>query len=879
MTSGARRLAGAWALACALALGAPDARAQRTPELAVRIPDALPGCGTPDLATCNDPDFLDSDCGLYELTHEATCAALWYAAMDGASSDAELGPVPAEIAADGIAEVIAAPQPPIPPNAFHTPDVFSFGSQIAASSYATNDTLAFDQVGQWQDNGTRVTSCRELVWETYYATNIYQHAIRFRPTDYRYQVDTAFGPAGNDASIGTLHANSSVLYGFDGTPFGTLFTGAEVPKNAFFDIPDHPTLRRRPSPEGAPSLMLSLYNHSFGAKLLLAVLANVEDRTHPDTWTNQRTLDEALSVEGNPMPPNGWLQLAPPPNDPDAFLALELGVTPDEENPIRRRFDRELNELDHLQRRLRRTLRDWARLDVEYAGSGWTPADLLPPAEEEPDDGQGGPGFLAFPEVNVPPPTPGGLVLALAPPEPPNLAPMLDLQAPPLPPAETMARRRVLSEIVGLLVEGAEAGCIAEGMTPCDYSPAAFARRVRNDFVDEQDALLDQCDDFVGGQFSNILNLDIPFVDDPEYPLLNCTVHTGPTITAAGYRALVDRVAECRLLKAEYDRQVALAEARARVLAVEELVDPSSGEIREPGRRRERHEHIGDPDSFGMGYDFEFGFGADFDGGICQVDIDAGGYFEAFAEALGNRRNLIDAEARFDTVERRLDLSLEIAGKNLFTPVHFDWEPLEALSFNPTDTAATEPKRIPLIQAYFTVVFVPVKIEMGISGQVGLDYGLRTTLQPPNNEECPYIFVGGLVEPWIGIDAYASAGVDLFVIGGGIRGALNLITGSLPFSAGLRIGVGEREPPLTVDANPVLALAPELTLNVDMNLDLELSTLSGGLYLYGYIGPCPFCLSGEVRIAGWPGIEWSEPIIAQTYAVNLGDLGVALFGE
>src|SRR5690606_20846508 len=97
---------------------------------------------------------------------------------------------------------------------------------------------------------------------------------------------------------------------------------------------------------------------------------------------------------------------------------------------------------------------------------------------------------------------------------------------------ETVARKKVLADMIAAMQKADEEGCFGTGTTACDWSPKLFARAVRNTFTDEQDAAFESCQAFTKGSIANVENLNVPFVDDPKYPQFRCVIQSDSTITA-----------------------------------------------------------------------------------------------------------------------------------------------------------------------------------------------------------------------------------------------------------------------------------------------------------------------------------------------------------
>ena len=168
------------------------------------------------------------------------------------------------------------------------------------------------------------------------------------------------------------------------------------------------------------------------------------------------------------------------------------------------------------------------------------------------------------------------------------------------------------------------------------------------------------------------------------------------------------------------------------------------------------------------------------------------------------------------------------------------------------------------MKTYIVVVIVPIKIEAGISGEVGINLGFTANAQGFDNESCPKASVGGLIEPYVAVNGYVEAGIDVLIASAGIRGELTIIRASTPFTTGVGVALLSG------------TLAPEnLELQVNTKLGVKLQTLSGSVRGYAQVGWCPFCIRGEKEIVSWEGPSLDTTLFQQQYKVNLADLGIA----
>jgi hypothetical protein len=849
-------LAGILAVAPGLAMAQSTGPAR--PGSPVGGGNFAPGCGTVTLAQCSDPEFLyETRCGqLQRERTDSVCASLLEDAMADAEREEgrELSVVPRSMSESGIDYVV--PAPATASGRYYVPDLSSVHSAQAASSYSTTDMLGINEYESWRSNGAQVNSCREYVWERWADLNEFLRLSAPVRSDFRAVYRVAFGPASNPASIGTRHLTDFRLRGRDGRVFGNLFNGTRQARNRFYFVSNFPGYSSEfPPPTDVPGLLDSLAQRSLtGAFLVNRIQTAIASNRHRivETWSWHRQMSDRFVY----LPTSGIRgpgELAAQPPEPGDYDLALLGQVP--QTSHRRYLDEELNELWRLQQRFDALIREWKAANARFIGSGWNVRDagLGYPVLQIGNVRQTINDLAAPVRVGrVPAPVQGPTRLATVEPE-------------------TLTRQRILDEMLQILTTANEFGCLSGTDSPCDWSTARFAAALQNNFGAVQDRTLAECTDFTGGNLQNILGLDLPLVDDPEYPEFDCRIVTGSTITAVGFEQLQSDVEWCRQM------QIAVAEARnaddarARVRTIPELVDPATGDFVIPGIRRSRDESMGN-DYFGIGYSYELGFEADINAEICQVDVQAVARARAAARVFGKELVLLDAGAEADTVERTVDIWARVASTNifvpqeLFDPIAIEVAEIEPLEFNLSRTFE-KAKEQRIIETTIIVVVVPLSIEAGIAGKVGVELGLTVFAEAADNNGCPQVNVGGIARPFLGVDGYVEAAIDIFIAEVGIRGDLNLITVSLPFRPS--IGVGLKEPAAGPD---------DFELSVNARLDLNLSTLSGKLAAYAEIGFCPFCYTGRRTLLDWSGPSWNTVLFNQSYAVSLDDLFTALGG-
>ncbi|MBX3229161.1 MAG: hypothetical protein KIT84_02410 [Labilithrix sp.] len=856
-----------------LSAAAAVAKPQGPAKLAVS-PEQAANCPIPTLAQCKDPQYLEFDrCGQLQRKNQWTCTSRLKGEMEkertarGETYDT----VPKSMAPEGVGKVIKDPSASGP--AKYEPDLYSYTSKQAAQDYGVNGAVfGVNQYAQWEANKNAVESCDEYAFEKYYDVAEFSRRVGDR-RDHVKTLQVAFGSGGDPASIGTRHLNDATLRGRDKRPFGAMMQGQRA-RNVFFNIPSNPAPKGKEPVPAAPNLLLSL--GKAGASSLLA--KTYTNKNVPNTWSAHKQLAQALLFIPPASPPLG-LSLAPVEPDPSEQLKSTFGAIPGPppKDQKRKRLAKELDELYDLQLRFLAQVDRWASLDLRFAGSGWSPFELdksygghtAPPPNTPPSIGSlqaAGLGGGDKPLAKAPPPKKPGPTPAAA----GNLA----IEKP-----ETVLRRAVLADMIEIMERADEEGCFdaaPNSYTACDWSPKLFARAVRNTYADEQDAAYEQCMAFTKGSIANAKNVDKEFVedDDPAYDEFKCRITSGDTITAAKLDDMMTQYPVCRAKAAAYHEQKAhdeaIAAAKARVEKIKDLVDPDTGAFKKPGLTRTRKEQMGG-EYFNMGYSYDFGFTFDHQQDICRFVLDTHGLFSTWVTVFGKRWDIIDAEARLSTTERKMHLHANVGGYKLFNPeIDEDWSDFDQKwEWNLTKTVGSGKRDVPLVNTWFTVVVIPVKLEAGISGEAGIDVGLKAEAQGFDNlGQCPYARISGVAEPYASIDGYLEAGIDIFVARVGIRGELNIVRAALPFSAGFGVEIKKADLPLH---DP-----KRLGLFADTRLDVKVSTLSGSLNVFGEVGWCPLCIRGSKEIVSWEGPAWDTNIFKAKYDVNLYDLGVAL---
>ncbi|HEY6558732.1 MAG TPA: hypothetical protein VI072_15720 [Polyangiaceae bacterium] len=872
------------------------------------------GCPTPSLNMCQDGSYLESACAATHVTEEGTCSVLVEEAMRAREDEAKPSIIVKDFAASGVDHVIADPGTPSEP--YYTPDPYSVTSMYEAVSYgadvpapAQNLNVAndffFNVYEGWMSNQAQVLSCEEYVYEKFFDLNIYHRLLGADLNDPMEALTVAFGPLNSLQSIGTRHLASPELRGLDGRAFGKFFMDQVVSKNAFFDIPAFLAQKVKLIELPGPNLHQSIANYSELGEALLATIEDNRDSTASGkhSWQRMQWMWQNLMYH----PPAGLGLKTPTPGgsspDPGSTVAVTpsnpivgpgkltgvgdpaaalLGVVPGHEH-VRRHLPDELNELYRLQMRLKEQLRKWRETNLEYKHSGWSPVSLLPAGQGAfQGSGSGGSGgILGSGSITVGMHTdpsgptytaPGvGGAGGSAPVFPGNVA--ID---PPNDTEETIVRRRIVKEITTILDEALSRGCLDSGLTPCDWSPMSFARDAHASFAAAQEAAYDSCVEIVEGVavgsdqpptdgfLPNLLGRTYTFVPaNSEYA---CAVYVPEELTAQELEDLPQQVEHCREQQLKQEE----LEAKEELAANSPLYDDVTGEWLNPGMIKEGGEDMGNK-YFGLDYGYKFGWELDMSSGVCGMQAWAGAEFDAGATVFKKHFTMVDFEASLDTADsddddKVIDIHGEIFGKSMFDDIVVEQGDIEPLLEWSRTREVSESKDATLIEQRFVIVVVPVRLSAGIAGRIGAELGINAELAGFTDGTCPRIAVGGLVKPFIGIDAFVEAGIDIFIASAGIRGDLTIIEAGLPFEPKVSVTLAGGE----VEGNDIQPV--NLTLDVDTSLKLELSTLSGKLSAFAAAGPCPLCVKGKWTIVEWNGPKWSKTLIDESYSAPLASL-------
>jgi hypothetical protein len=831
-------------------------------------PEYRHGCPVPFESSCQSLTYLQTSCGQVQLDNEYTCHDVLGAGFEASAAPKKVGVIDPTITAVGIDVLVQ--EDASKDQAFYVADLASYASKQADWSAA--DDIAIDLYEAYRQSGTKVYSCNEYVAKKTWSVSALELEVGKQRQNLRFVVDKAFSDADEDWAMAETHGALKGLYDMEGKKFADMFGALPVYKNLFVaGVPDQPKNKVGQSAPG-PSLKQSFVS-KFGlwGLFTLAAIENVPDRMVVDTWQRQTKLAKSLSYDGGSAG-GAWLMAPVAEPTSEAFGALSAGddeglsdLLGSTQGAPRRYLDEELNELYELQQRLRRVYYAWADLNLKYAGSGWTVAKLHPAQQDDGDDDGG--GFVAAGNLTIGGGGGGG-------------GQALDLDVVIID-WETEARKAVLDELGEILTAAYEAGAIAAGITPADWSPRQFTERVFHAFTPIKDDFMQSCRAFAGsGTFDHLTNLHIEAVKvTPAWIAkgvnaaeFNCTIDTGSTLTISQFEALKAKNAECKEKAKLYAaKKKEIEEAELKLKQAQEVVHANpdlvgeDGELKAPGQSFHWNEDKGNK-YFGLGLTLDAAYEAPIPGpsfSICRTQLEAHGEIDAYIRAMSFEKSLFNARAELSTKDRHVGIDVQLFGKSIYVKEK-SWNQGQALvNWSPPNMPSLKKGDSIEAGATIVIVVVPVSFKAGIAGEVGVKLNASASASANlGTDQCPTASLTLGVEPYAKVEGFMSVSIDAKIVEVGLRGYLTILDIGFPldFTGALKL----------TNAGAVLDL--------NTSLRSRMTTLSGRLELYGKVGFCPVCWKGAKTLVSWDGLSWNRTLFAHDYEVRLADLGLA-FGR
>ena len=267
---------------------------------------------------------------------------------------------------------------------------------------------------------------------------------------------------------------------------------------------------------------------------------------------------------------------------------------------------------------------------------------------------------------------------------------------------------------------------------------------------------------------------------------------------------------------------------------------------------------------YGLGWRVE-GIGPD--QALCDAALHVYGDFELDGTAFGLRlgeeddpffvtqlryaSDNIDEDGDGGTdIEQGVYLGAELGGHRLFDPLtsqdlRFDVEQSTSAEYGDG------------VEVIIPVAGIPISLEAGIAGKVGVD--VRLTVEGGltcQEDHFTAVDAETSVTPYAELTAYAEVGVDLLFIEVGARVNLTIVAIRVPFSAGLALELYANDTP------------PRLYLTANSRLDVEFRALDGSVVIYVDFWPVGY---EDYELFRWDGlsesinlvdVEWLFPLHA-----------------
>ena len=254
-------------------------------------------------------------------------------------------------------------------------------------------------------------------------------------------------------------------------------------------------------------------------------------------------------------------------------------------------------------------------------------------------------------------------------------------------------------------------------------------------------------------------------------------------------------------------------------------------------------------------------------GQVCDVNpwFKATGDFNA--HVFSHKAEILEAVVDFHVRRDRRIVDFEVLGYDLITE---SWENQGYSTDRRIDYTYTydktwqEQREFARGDASFVVWVIPFTVSGGVSGRVGVNYGMQAKLTEQAKEvtdssgnivatDC-YDLVGELgvyARPYAALDGQASMGVGVPGFSGGVYGRLTLLEVSVPG----RVTATARS---NWDAS-------DIEIGVKATCDLEVESLSGEVGLYADI----FFIRHEHELYRWRGLKYSTPLFETDHSIEL----------
>jgi hypothetical protein len=381
--------------------------------------------------------------------------------------------------------------------------------------------------------------------------------------------------------------------------------------------------------------------------------------------------------------------------------------------------------------------------------------------------------------------------------------------------------RALDSEIQTALIQAKVDGCLdVSTVTRCDWSPHLFADMLQTSMLQQKQDAWKACMKLTKGDFTASSQIANAHAGGLTTSCQDCTAST--TKVDEYLTKFADKLRQFEPVKIDPKTKHA-------------ILGGDAGETSKKGSS-----------DFGIEFNYGGGFAAkDFLGGVasyCKANVASYGTFDTTVRILGASFKVLASNVDLKTKENtnllHADATLKVLGQDLVTPVNRD-----LATFNVVEGPRKDAKNG--ASTYIVIVAVPLKLEAGAAGAIGLDYGFSGSVQ----RNCTNANANGVlansaaivskatIKPWAKLDAYASVSLDLLVAEAGIRATLTLLKVELPLDS-------------TLEVKPYGA-ANKLTLVSNSQLLLDVRTLDGNIVAFvDYLGD-----EAQKQIVSWNGLH------------------------
>jgi hypothetical protein len=265
---------------------------------------------------------------------------------------------------------------------------------------------------------------------------------------------------------------------------------------------------------------------------------------------------------------------------------------------------------------------------------------------------------------------------------------------------------------------------------------------------------------------------------------------------------------------------------------------------------------------FGVGMHYDIGYGIERDPqhdvlspSLCGSDVYIKSYTAVKAHVLTKQTELMVVDAAVDTRDGADPPSLraKIIGHDAFKK-QGSKDDGGSLEWNVVDTSLDWAKTQKVVEFTYWLGPVPLTLEAGFAGRIGVDVDVYAGLQFLDGNNCIDGYVRTVAKPLASVSGYLFAGISLLdQIKAGVRGFLTIIEIGVPLETKVTLGLS--------DANDKLSLE----LGVENSLSVDVTTLSGRLEVYAKA----FVIDWSKTLVSWPGITDSRSIFRHRYEVPL----------